>query len=137
MSFFDDVVAFHERFCQPHPGNTRPRLMDAQMLEFRMALINEELDEFVKAHARGDLPEAIDGLVDIAYVILGTAAVMGAPFDDHWAEVHRANIDKVPTPGPNPAIVKPTKPPGWRGPDHETILRAQWRKRCDQGGILS
>ena len=54
---------------------------DAATEALRMNLIVEELGETHKAMAAGDLIETADGLADTLYVIAGTAATYGAPFD--------------------------------------------------------
>ncbi len=88
----------------------------------RMALLAEEFDELLIANARGDLAGVLDGLVDLAYVIIGTAIQAGLPFDDAWNLVHAANMEKV--------LGKPddhhqgiTKPEGWVRPDIEELIR--------------
>lgn len=66
------------------------------------------------------LPGAIDSLVDLIYVILGTAVAWGIDLDPYFWEVQRANMDKAG--GPKRADGKVLKPEGWRPPDIEGIL---------------
>lgn len=77
-----------------------------------------------------DLAQAGDALVDLTYVALGTAHFMGLPFDDMWGEVQRANMSKERATGANDPRSKRghfsdvVKPVGWKGPDHEPLIRA-------------
>lgn len=90
---FDDVVEFHTQFGLPTGG--RPQLLTDELFGFRIKFLHEELAEFSAAHNRGDLAEAADGLVDLVYVVLGTATMMGLPWQALWDEVHRANMKKI------------------------------------------
>lgn len=42
-----------------------------------------------------DLTEAADAVIDIGYINYGTADIMGLPYDDLFAEVHRSNLSKI------------------------------------------
>lgn len=71
-----------------------------------------------------DLIEAIDGLVDLIVVALGTAVEMGIDLDSFWEEVHRANMAKVG--GPKREDGKQLKPEGWQPPDHRVVLQREY-----------
>jgi predicted HAD superfamily Cof-like phosphohydrolase len=123
-SFFTDVVAFHDQFGLK--GLQTPGLLSPDILEMRLKLIYEELDEFVQAHAVGDLYEVLDALVDLTWVVLGTAHLAGMPFEAGWLEVRRANMSKVRATHANESkrgsSLDIIKPPGWVGPDHTAAL---------------
>lgn len=68
---------------------------DVRML--RMHLLQEELGEFMLALNQGDKPQILDGLCDLLYVLVGTAAVFGIPLEEGFAEVHRSNMTKRPS----------------------------------------
>lgn len=71
-----------------------------------------------------DLPEFIDALADLSYVIEGTAAAMGVNMAPVLAEVQRANMSKE----PNGSDAKPVKLPDWTPPDIAGVLvRQGWR----------
>lgn len=137
------VRAFHLKFG--HPIGNFPAVPDADVVRFRLALITEEFFELL-ASAYGplapqlrdvhgalavmnlsvrplavDLPEFVDAMADLAYVIEGTAAVFGVHMAPIAAEVQRSNLDKDPN-GPNG---KPVKPAGWTPPDVRGCLIAQ------------
>jgi len=118
MSDFEDVLEFHRMWHEP---TMKPSLPDPRLWAERIRLINEEYSELTTAYALGDLEGFADGLVDLAWVILGTAVVSGLPFDALWAEVKEANMAK--RGGGLDTSGKLQKPPGWKPPDIARILR--------------
>lgn len=69
-----------------------------------------------------NLPAVADALADLCYVIIGAADVWGIPLDAVWEEVNSANMRKANGPK-DPVTGKALKPPGWRGPDIEGVLK--------------
>lgn len=124
MSNFEDVAAFHEKFGLR--TDTDPQLLNDSTMLYRAQFMLEELHETMKAHAKQDLAGVADGLVDLVYVALGTAYLMGLPFDELFAEVQRANMEKVrassAAESKRGSSLDVVKPAGWRGPDLETVL---------------
>ena len=95
-SNFEDVGKFHEKFGLPVSSPTLPvHSLDVNTAQYRLKFLKEELLEYEEAMERGDLAEAFDALMDLAWVAMGTAHYMGLPWDEGWAEVRRANMDKV------------------------------------------
>lgn len=126
--FFNDVRAFHEKFALAVHPSTAPTLLDADTFRFRLDFLGEELKEFVEAHDGNDLAKAADALVDLVYVALGTAHLMGLPFDLHWRAVQEKNMMKERACAANDERSKRrhaldvVKPVGWTPPDHQPIL---------------
>lgn len=127
MSNFSDVAAFHDKY--EVPTQTEVALLPDDVAQFRGKFIQEELDEFFKASSEGNLVEAIDALIDIVYVALGTADLMGLSeeqWEAHWAEVQRANMEKVRVASAADSkrghSFDVKKPAGWKAPDHVKIL---------------
>jgi len=128
-NYFHDVGEFHRKFAIPAYD---PRDLCAfpsdEIVDYRVKFLEEELTELKKAIAERDLPEVLDALADIAYVAFGTAHYFNAPFADVWAEVQRANMDRVKVTRENcppdkqyrPDLV--VKPPGWKGPQIAHII---------------
>lgn len=137
---FDDVRMFHRKFDQLDPGHVTH--LTKRKLAERINFMLEELLEFAQAsdlllyaeHVEvggaidddQDMELQADALVDLAYVCLGTAAMMGLPWSDLWDDVQRANMAKVKGPthrnmGFGSDICKP---PGWVGPMTGAVLRA-------------
>lgn len=92
MSIFTDVVNLHKTFEIPLPE--RPTLLSAATAQFRLKLLQEELDEIAEAIDDESLIKLADGLADLVYVALGTAAMAGVPFDEVFQIVHEANLTK-------------------------------------------
>lgn len=94
-----------------------PGLRD-QLLRIR--LMSEESAETCRAVYNGNVTEAIDGLCDILYVVLGTAVAFGIDIYPFFAEVHRSNmakIDSVTGHLVKDEYGKVIKPKGWTPPD--------------------
>jgi len=121
---YADVTAFNEKFGLPVGDLTNPRLLDPGELDGRIQFINEELRELQRAALARDLPGVADALVDLVYVVKGTAVMMGLPWDDLWLDVQRANLAKVPLQPVAGYKRDIGKPPGWVGPRTEQILLA-------------
>lgn len=120
----EDVRLFQEKFGTPMAS--RPSLLDQKAFDFRVKFLGEELEEFVVSHTAGDLISAADALVDLAYVLHGTALMMGLPWEDLWKEVQRANMTKEratsAAQSKRGSAIDVIKPPGWKGPDHTQFL---------------
>lgn len=124
-----DVYEFHEKFGMLH--SSHPRHLTTQKLNERVACIQEELDELVQACGlqphnlqAQNLANQADALVDLVYFALGTAVMLGLPWQELWDDVHRANMAKVRGIGPRGHQVDCIKPPGWVGPKTLAILEA-------------
>lgn len=122
---FEDIIDFHQEYQVP--CSHAPALLDLDAHNFRRAFLQEELDEFQTSYAAQDIEGCADALVDLVYVAMGTALMMGIPWQRIWDEVQRANMTK--------RLAKPdgsdskrgssldvVKPPGWLGPSHEEAL---------------
>lgn len=153
FSNFEQVRAFHEKFRLPVGSAPREmpqglydedradalrQLLFAEKVIQRNRLPNdvawgrvqmmiEELREFAIAVEAGDLEGQADGLVDLVYFALGTAVMMGLPWEKLFDEVHRANMekelvaDREESARLNKLDVK--KPVGWAPPDVKGVLR--------------
>lgn len=119
-----DVRAFHEKFAVPMASE--PSWLDSEAVAFRYKFMQEELDEFVEAVSQQDLLLAGDALVDLVYVALGTALMMGLPWAKMWAEVQRANMakERATSAGQSKrgSALDVVKPAGWTPPDHSQFI---------------
>lgn len=125
---FNDVDAFHAKFGLQHFDGKGQRYGMAKVIEFRRAFMQEELDEFDKGVAEHDHAQMADALVDLAYVILGTAHMLNYPFPELWDDVQRANMTKkrANPDGSNSKrgnALDVVKPAGWHGPHTAEILK--------------
>jgi len=121
----EDIEEFHKKFDLAHSGEVRE--LPLEVAAFRTQFIAEELIEYSKAVDEHDIEGQLDALVDLTYVVLGTAYLQGFDFQAAWDEVHSANMRKVKA-GPNGEGSKRgsshdvIKPEGWVGPDHSKII---------------
>lgn len=119
MSDNEKVREFHGKFGLNAPG--LPTL-DLNAVAARLEHIEEETRELTDAAAARDLVGVADALVDIAYLVHGMAVNLGLPWQELFADVHRANLAKVRTDAPDHKFGI-TKPAGWEGPRTAEILR--------------
>lgn len=119
-----DVQNFHTKFDLKarQPGTP----IDIDRLRFRIRFLAEELKEINHAAAKGDLPELLDGLVDLVYVAIGTARDLNLNFAEGWDRVQEANMAKVPASAENPSprghVTDIVKPAGWTPPNHKDLF---------------
>lgn len=117
-----DVFRLHEKFGLLY--NLELTHIDDKTLVLRHNFLAEELDELRAAIFANDLPGIADALIDIVYVAKGTAVMLGLPWEQLWADVQRANMEKrkiEPTPTDHHGGL--VKPEGWTPPQTADILR--------------
>lgn len=127
---FQDVGEFQEKYGLDnvtHLG-TGPRPEDAELMAFRVKFMREELDEFIEGLEEGDEAKMADALVDLVYVVLGTAHFRGYPWQQLWDDVQAANMRKVRAQSDGSDSKRGSsfdvvKPEGWVGPNTHEILR--------------
>lgn len=126
-----DVDAFHTKFCLEVPST--PHFLDEEALEFRLKFLREEVQEFEDAHRAGDMKGAADALVDLVYVAVGTALMMGlrAVWWSLWGRVQDKNMLKRRAghagESKRGSSLDVVKPEGWTPPDHTPDLgNAPW-----------
>lgn len=88
------VAEFHRAFDLPIRQLPSAEI-DHALAGLRVALLEEEVGEFVTASAKGDLIGITDALADIVYVVYGTALTYGIDLDAVLREVHRSNMSKL------------------------------------------
>jgi len=126
-SHYQDVLDFHKKFGVPlAPKHT---LLEGEALKFRLDFLQEELNELKKAHEEGNLDDAIDALIDLEVVLLGTGQFMGVSpeaYEEHWDAVHIANMSKErctdASQSKRGAALDIRKPEGWKKPEHTPII---------------
>jgi predicted HAD superfamily Cof-like phosphohydrolase len=88
------VAEFHRAFNLPMRQLPSTEI-DYALARLRIALLEEEVSEFVTASEKGDLIGITDALADIVYVAYGTALTYGIDLDSALREVHRSNMSKL------------------------------------------
>ena len=120
----EDIKEFHDKFKLSIAGN--PKFLNDIDMRFRLDFMQEELEECLRAFYNTDLEGFFDGLVDLAYVVLGTAHMMNLPFKKGWDEVHKANMKKERVvndmQSKRGSSLDVIKPEGWEAPDLQKII---------------
>ena len=93
MSNFDDVKIFMKTYGQEIKEN--PEFPEEKVIDLRISLIKEELDEFQEALKEKNLVEVADALTDLLYVTYGAGHAFGIDLDKCFAEVQRSNMSKL------------------------------------------
>jgi predicted HAD superfamily Cof-like phosphohydrolase len=131
MSNFEDVGEFHRKFGLHrvvHEGGTMPQPITDDLIRFRTAFMLEEIEEFIEASQENyDHAGMFDALLDLVYVAMGTAHLLGYPWETGWDEVQRANMTKQRAAEDGSDSKRKSqwdviKPPGWKPPAIKEIL---------------
>lgn len=128
-----DVARFHE--VTDTPVLRVPEFPSDERMILREDLIIEEVvNELLRALRERDMIGTADGAIDSIYVIVGMLLELGCPVSELWDEVQRANMTKaILQPDGSFKVVrradgKILKPEGWTPPDIAGILRAHgWK----------
>jgi predicted HAD superfamily Cof-like phosphohydrolase len=88
------IAQFHSAFDLPM-RQVPSAEVDNALARLRVALLEEEVSEFIAASEKGDLIGITDALADIVYVVYGTALTYGIDLDSALREVHRSNMSKL------------------------------------------
>ena len=141
MNLFKDIKDFHEKFRLEYDGP--PRVLPEELAKFRIGFMAEEFGEYcldedgiVKAMVEDfkenctpqnvPLDKQLDALVDMVYVILGTAYLQGFDFNEAWRRVHEANMKKIRAERASDSQRNSTfdvvKPAGWTAPDLSDLV---------------
>lgn len=119
------VQEFHKKFGLPL-GVIDQLTNNKEAQCFRIGFLQEELDEFKEAIKDGDNVKAFDALLDLAYIVYGTALFMGVT-PNMWSAgfyaVQKANMAKVratqESDSKRGTTLDVVKPEGWVGPEEE------------------
>ena len=93
MSNFDEVKIFMETYNQEVKNNSE--FPNEKIINLRVDLIKEELNELIEAINNKDITEVADALTDILYVTYGAGHSFGINLDNCFAEVQRSNMSKL------------------------------------------
>jgi len=122
-----DIDNFHKKY-----GFEKNEKIDipnnSELINFRTAFLMEELAEYTNAITKKDAAGALDALVDIVYIALGTAWLFILPFEKAWNEVHKANMSKIRAKdktGKRGTKFDVVKPKDWKAPNIEKIIEEE------------
>jgi hypothetical protein len=99
-----------------------PMHLKTSMLDDRIVLMREELEEFIEGALEQDMAKMADALVDLVYVAKGTAVQLGLPWCELMNDVHDANMRKQRGQTKRAQKVDVCKPAGWIGPRTMELL---------------
>jgi len=122
MSNFNKVKAFMNTYGQD--VNENASFPEDTIVQLRVDLIEEELNELKEAIKNNDLVEVADALTDILYVTYGAGHSFGVDLDKCFDEVQRSNMSKLGEDG-NPIYNesgKVMKGPNYSAPDLKKII---------------
>lgn len=88
----------------------------SDLLDLRLRLMDEELNEVFEAINHRDPVQTAHELADLLYVVFGTAVAFGIPIDEVFAAVARANLSKIDSTTGKPFLVEDGKVK--KGPDY-------------------
>ena len=111
------VQEFTHKFGLLNDGLYRFEGYDS-LAAFRLSFLQEEICETRDAFHANDPVGALDGLVDIIYVAIGTASLYGWDLETAFRRVHEANMRKVRVKSASESKRNSSydisKPPGWQ-----------------------
>ena len=93
MSNFNKVKAFMNTYGQE--VKERAAFPENKIVQLRIDLIEEELNELKEAVKNNDIVEVADALTDILYVTYGAGHSFGVDLDKCFDEVQRSNMSKL------------------------------------------
>jgi predicted HAD superfamily Cof-like phosphohydrolase len=105
-----------------------PTLLIDDVMKARHKHMIEEANEFLYSNNMSDIHGCVDALIDVVYVALGTANMMGLTeeeFVECWRKVHIANMKKEAIKDKNGHKLGVVKPEGWLSPDFASVLGAE------------
>ena len=125
-NWFKDMQAMHKKYgvdkwMDAEKNSDWSRLQ--MFMDFRIKMMQEELDETKAAVKNGDAEEVVDGIIDMCVFAIGTLEVFGVDANKAWDQVLKANMSKevgIKEGRPNPlGLPDLIKPEGWEAPSHE------------------
>ena len=93
MSNFNKVKAFMNTYGQD--VKEKAEFPENKIVQLRIDLIEEELNELKEAIKNKDIVEVADALTDILYVTYGAGHSFGVDLDECFDEVQRSNMSKL------------------------------------------
>ncbi len=93
MSNFNKVKTFMNTYGQE--VKDKASFPENKIVQLRIDLIEEELNELKEAVKNNDIVEVADALTDILYVTYGAGHSFGVNLDKCFDEVQRSNMSKL------------------------------------------
>lgn len=96
-SNFQKVVEFNKAFGVKTNTTIQHDIFDKdpKLVQYRLDLIEEEVDEFRQAIKEKNMTEILDSISDILYVVYGAATAFGFDADQTFQIVQDSNMSKL------------------------------------------
>lgn len=96
-SNFEKVNEFNNAFGMVSHNTYQKNIFteDPKLVELRLSLITEEVEELKQAIKEHDFTEVRDAIADILYVVYGMADSFGINANDDFSIVHNSNMSKL------------------------------------------
>ena len=125
-NWFKDMQDMHKKYGVDKWMNEEKKSDWSRLnkyMDFRIKMMQEELDETKQAFKDNNPEEIVDGIIDLCVFAIGTLEVFGVNANKAWDQVYKANMSKevgIKEGRPNPlGLPDLVKPKGWEGPSHE------------------
>jgi predicted HAD superfamily Cof-like phosphohydrolase len=96
-SNFQKVLEFNKAFGVKSNKTVQHEIFDKdpKLVQYRLDLIEEEVDELKQAIKEKDMTETVDALADILYVVYGAFTAIGIDADQAFQIVQDSNMSKL------------------------------------------
>jgi hypothetical protein len=125
-NWFKDMQDMHKKYSVDKWMNEEKKSDWSRLnkyMDFRIKMMQEELDETKQAFKDNNPEEIVDGIIDLCVFAIGTLEVFGVDANKAWDQVYKANMSKevgIKEGRPNPlGLPDLVKPEGWEGPTHK------------------
>ena len=125
-NWFKDMQDMHKKYGVDKWMNEEKKSDWSRLnkyMDFRIKMMQEELDETRAAFENENKEEVVDGIIDLCVFAIGTLEVFGVDANKAWDQVYKANMSKevgIKEGRPNPlGLPDLVKPEGWKGPTHK------------------
>ena len=97
LTNFQKVLEFNKAFGVKSNTEIQHDIFDKdpKLVQYRLDLIEEEVQEFKDAIKEKNMTEICDSIGDIMYVVLGAATAFGFDADKVFDLVHESNMSKL------------------------------------------
>ena len=125
-NWFKDMQDMHKKYGVDKWMNEEKKSDWSRLnkyMDFRIKMMQEELDETKQAFKDNNPEEIVDGIIDLCVFAIGTLEVFGVDANKAWDQVYKANMSKevgIKEGRPNPlGLPDLVKPEGWESPTHK------------------
>lgn len=97
LSNFEKVIDFNKTFDCEHRNEIQKNIFNdnPKLVDLRLKLIEEEVEELKEAIKNKDMIETMDALSDILYVVYGAGSCLGVDLNTTFNMVHDSNMSKT------------------------------------------